>query len=333
MKRVKTVLTSVALIVVYSLKAKTGVAQTEELADFAVTGFRSALEQIVSADVRFVEINTAESTELDMDYLSTASYDDILGQLGLPRADNHPLGNAVVNRSVYREDEDKQYQEICLEMPAVDLSRTLEISVNASAAKIHSVRENDRVLGHLLIASRAKYYHNKRIHLDPSILFSHGTIGSYPESCFRFEYVDMIDRQGATAYQHDGRIIVESLFAFAGGLPEIIDSSGDESYAMQCRNELDEVSFLPLLIEYGSVSGSYKYRMEVESYFESGGGKYPERGSMKIFLNGRLSSLSYFIVDTSSALNISLGSDLLTVDVEPGTHVYDELLGTSYAWE
>jgi len=307
-----------------------------ELAELAISGLRTALESLETVEVQFCQVSSASDVGLfPLDYLKNATYGEVVAEGAAPRDDDNPLGLSPVVRSIYRQGGTRQFLEVNCELPAHEDTRTLALGLEDTASKYHEIERNRKAVDHLYVRQRSQFFHYRRVFPDPSILFSHSWIGSSPNASAVFEYVDMVDRQGVTAFEQGDRVVLQANFAFADpATAEIVDCAADEAQAMLCRMELDAESFLPRLIEYGPVDGDSLWQLEIDSYLQGNGAAYPERGTFTLSQDGKLRSIIYFIADAqSSHLNVPLDEGLLTVIGKAGTVVSDEIIGTSYTLE
>lgn len=308
-----------------------------DLVQFAVAGMEDSLSKIDRIDVSYCVIGANLALDqFNVPYLKVASYDNVVANMGIPRSSENPLLNYPIKRYSYREAEDREFLELFVEIPesaqiSRDYTRHAMLSADCAneVSKRYSVSQDGEqeevgFIGHL-----DSYFHDRQAYTDPGILFSHTFFSKY-----RYDYVDMINREGAVADQDESKITIKSLFAFAGdaGIVDVVDRE-DES-TQYCQMEISTSNFLPSRIEFGPVHSFFARRLEVERYFERNGAWYPERGRVSSLENGIVINIEYYVVDHAHAqLNTSLSDGQLSITFPPGTSVYDSLLDVAFKAE
>jgi len=310
-----------------------GVAASDDSVRELIEKVKAASTVPQSFSVDFCQVNSPSDSvpggELS---LSSATFSGVVDAMGIPRAENGQIGNSTALKCTHRLTPERELLEVLLETPEFIEDPTRHVILTRDIA--HEISEiAEPQMKNLYVGQEKTFFHNKAAYHDPSILYTHFYMGNN-DTMVRYCYVDMIDRQNATVRTTDtGSYEISSVFEF---LEDGTCADGDKSSpsAMFARMEVDDLHFLPRVIEYGTLDEGVSWRLKVDDYIEQNGAFYPKRGTTEMLRNGVTQNTNYYIVNEETVLlNAPIAGQDMVAPLQKGTFVYDSNVNSGFVVE
>ena len=300
-----------------------------ELARFALVGYRLALDELDTVDVSFIMVGTQGAVKSEIvDFLASANYNDILPYFDKVAGQRGLLEGCVLSKGLYRKKQGKEYFDYRRQfLGAKGQLREEQVVLGQDVSKNWSVAYRP-LRGMAEFFPHNEYALSRCVHTEPGVLFSSryvmfcGAGEPYAEIQSYAGMFEAVDTSGARLEDSDCIELV---------VTKHYDASDRESVDTLL---LDADNFLPRAVEIGRTEGLFYQRFEVDGYLRMNGAVYPRGGRYLRCKDGDTKSTAYFFIDESSAkLNTQVPDEEMEIALAPGTEVFNRFLQTTFIVE